>query len=209
MTKNSNMGRQKITMEKIAKKNHLQVTFSKRRAGIFKKTSELCTLCGVDVEIIVFSPANKNQCWWQAPIDQLGLNEVEQLRIAFEELKKNVAKQAGKVFVQSDNNHWKFLAVNNEIGVYFNPFENKVNDIILNCTHMAMVVLEEFWCDAPIDNMGVEELEAYVKAMEELRNNVARRANELMGNVFATFTLSNAGDFGNGFADQDGDFGWW
>ena len=39
--------------------------------------------------------ASQNQCLWQAPIDELGLNEVEQLRIALEELKKNVEKWQG------------------------------------------------------------------------------------------------------------------
>ncbi|RAL45011.1 hypothetical protein DM860_003770 [Cuscuta australis] len=39
--------------------NNLQVTFSKRRAGVFKKVSELCTLCGVDAAIVVFSPGRK------------------------------------------------------------------------------------------------------------------------------------------------------
>ncbi|XP_065871879.1 agamous-like MADS-box protein AGL61 [Euphorbia lathyris] len=53
------LGRQKIPIQKIQNKNHLQVTFSKRRSGLFKKASELCTLCGVEIAIIVFSPANK------------------------------------------------------------------------------------------------------------------------------------------------------
>lgn len=35
------------------------VTFSKRRYGIFKKASELCTLCAVEMTIIVFSPGGK------------------------------------------------------------------------------------------------------------------------------------------------------
>ncbi|CAL9233917.1 unnamed protein product, partial [Arabidopsis halleri] len=53
------MGRQKILMVKIKKESHRQVTFSKRRAGLFKKASELCTLCGAEIAIIVFSPAKK------------------------------------------------------------------------------------------------------------------------------------------------------
>ncbi|EOY32708.1 hypothetical protein QUC31_019308 [Theobroma cacao] len=181
--KNQNQGRQKIAMKKIAKKNNLQVTFSKRRTGLFKKASELCTLCGVDVAIIVFSPAGKvfsfghpqvestidrfltrnpslhvsnthslveahrnaniqelnvqltrqlemlevqkrkgealeeireagrRQCWWQAPTDVLGLNELKQLRIALEELNRNVKKQANKVLVESTN-CWQFLTAN-------------------------------------------------------------------------------------------------
>uniref|UniRef100_A0A803NPI8 MADS-box domain-containing protein n=1 Tax=Cannabis sativa TaxID=3483 RepID=A0A803NPI8_CANSA len=45
-------------MRRIENESNLQVTFSKRRYGIFKKASELCTLCGVELAIIVFSPGN-------------------------------------------------------------------------------------------------------------------------------------------------------
>ncbi|XP_010557539.1 PREDICTED: agamous-like MADS-box protein AGL62 [Tarenaya hassleriana] len=52
-------GRQKIEMVKMNNESNLQVTFSKRRSGLFKKASELCTLCGAEVAIIVFSPGRK------------------------------------------------------------------------------------------------------------------------------------------------------
>lgn len=54
-----NRGRQKIEMVKMKNENNLQVTFSKRRFGLFKKASELCTLCDAEIVIIVFSPAQK------------------------------------------------------------------------------------------------------------------------------------------------------
>ncbi|KAF5729935.1 agamous-like MADS-box protein AGL62 [Tripterygium wilfordii] len=52
-------GRQKIEMKKMTNENNLQVTFSKRRNGVFKKACELSTLCGVEAAIIVFSPGKK------------------------------------------------------------------------------------------------------------------------------------------------------
>lgn len=52
-------GRQKVEMVKMTKESNLQVTFSKRRSGLFKKASELCTLCGAEVAIIAFSPGKK------------------------------------------------------------------------------------------------------------------------------------------------------
>ncbi|CAN1275362.1 Agamous-like MADS-box protein AGL62 [Linum perenne] len=48
-----------MSIKKILNKSNLQVTFSKRRAGLFKKASELCTLCRVEIAVIVFSPAGK------------------------------------------------------------------------------------------------------------------------------------------------------
>ncbi|XP_004229071.1 agamous-like MADS-box protein AGL62 [Solanum lycopersicum] len=52
-------GRKKIEIAKIQNQTNLQVTFSKRRAGLFKKASELSTLCGSNVAIVAFSPSNK------------------------------------------------------------------------------------------------------------------------------------------------------
>jgi hypothetical protein len=53
------MGRQKIEIRRIESDEARQVCFSKRRAGLFKKASELSILCGADVAAVVFSPAGK------------------------------------------------------------------------------------------------------------------------------------------------------
>ncbi|KAJ4972124.1 hypothetical protein NE237_005223 [Protea cynaroides] len=50
-------GRRKIEMKRIDSDAARQVTFSKRRAGIFKKAHELCTLSGAKVAILLYSPA--------------------------------------------------------------------------------------------------------------------------------------------------------
>lgn len=54
-----NKGRQRIEMTRMSKESNLLVTFSKRRSGLFKKASELCTLCGAEIAIVVFSPGKK------------------------------------------------------------------------------------------------------------------------------------------------------
>ncbi|KAL0335325.1 UNVERIFIED_CONTAM: Agamous-like MADS-box protein [Sesamum radiatum] len=46
-------------MAKMENESNLQVTFSKRRVGLFKKASELCTLTGSEAAVVVFSPGNK------------------------------------------------------------------------------------------------------------------------------------------------------
>ncbi|KAL5075078.1 hypothetical protein RYX36_014062, partial [Vicia faba] len=52
-------GRQKIEMKKMSNESNLQVTFSRRRSGLFKKVSELCTLCDAQIAFVVFSPSEK------------------------------------------------------------------------------------------------------------------------------------------------------
>ncbi|WJX50236.1 hypothetical protein P8452_36570 [Trifolium repens] len=53
------MGRRKIAIKKVKDPNVRQVTFSKRRSGLFNKANELSILCGAEVAIVVFSPGNK------------------------------------------------------------------------------------------------------------------------------------------------------
>ncbi|XP_015866170.1 agamous-like MADS-box protein AGL62 [Ziziphus jujuba] len=56
-------GRQKIEIKKLENNSNKQVTFSKRRAGLFKKAGELSILCGAEVAAIVFSPNSKVFCY--------------------------------------------------------------------------------------------------------------------------------------------------
>ncbi|KAG6474434.1 hypothetical protein ZIOFF_068369 [Zingiber officinale] len=53
------MVREKIQIRKIDNTAARQVTFSKRRRGLFKKASELSVLCDADVALIVFSSTGK------------------------------------------------------------------------------------------------------------------------------------------------------
>ncbi|KAL1534375.1 MADS-box protein AGL24-like [Salvia divinorum] len=53
------MVRQKIEIKKIDNLTTRQVTFSKRRRGLFKKARELATLCDAEIALIVFSATGK------------------------------------------------------------------------------------------------------------------------------------------------------
>lgn len=53
------MTRQKIEIKKIDNITSRQVTFSKRRRGLFKKAQELSTLCDAEMALIVFSSTGK------------------------------------------------------------------------------------------------------------------------------------------------------
>ncbi|KAL1534376.1 MADS-box protein SVP-like [Salvia divinorum] len=53
------MVRQKIEIKKIDNLTTRQVTFSKRRRGLFKKAKELATLCDAEIALIVFSATGK------------------------------------------------------------------------------------------------------------------------------------------------------
>ncbi|XAR52955.1 hypothetical protein NMG60_11021300 [Bertholletia excelsa] len=214
MAKKPSMGRQKIKIAKIEIKNHLQVTFSKRRSGLFKKASELCTLCGVDVAVVVFSPAGKvfsfghpgvenivdrflsqnprlpappntsstchlmeahrsaavrelnsqltrvlaeleaerkrgetldhvrrssrgKQEWWEKPVEDLGLAQLERLRESMEGLKRMVTQQLNKALVEGTLNTSPFLLVNNGNRTV-DLWETKPSQIIGACSSATL-----------------------------------------------------------------------
>ncbi|GAB4847492.1 Agamous-like MADS-box protein tm6 [Ancistrocladus abbreviatus] len=53
------MGRGKIEIKRIENRTNRQVTYSKRRNGIFKKAHELTVLCDAKVSLIMFSSTEK------------------------------------------------------------------------------------------------------------------------------------------------------
>ncbi|KAG5526067.1 hypothetical protein RHGRI_032386 [Rhododendron griersonianum] len=53
------MVRQRIEIKKIVNVTARQVTFSKRRRGLFKKAKELSTLCDAEIALIVFSSTGR------------------------------------------------------------------------------------------------------------------------------------------------------
>lgn len=53
------MAREKIKIKKIDNITARQVTFSKRRRGLFKKAAELSVLCDAEVALIIFSATGK------------------------------------------------------------------------------------------------------------------------------------------------------
>ncbi|KAG5581263.1 hypothetical protein H5410_051890 [Solanum commersonii] len=87
------MDRQKIKIAKMKVKNHLQVIFSKRCSGLFKKASELRTLAFDQIR-----KTCESQYWWEAPIGELAYHELEK----FGRHEKNVMTHASKIMVEND-----------------------------------------------------------------------------------------------------------
>ncbi|CAJ2677493.1 unnamed protein product [Trifolium pratense] len=72
------MGRRKIEIEMVRNSNTRQVTFSKRRTGLFKKANELSILSGAEVAIVVFSPGNKPYSFGHPAVDVVAAKYLQQ-----------------------------------------------------------------------------------------------------------------------------------
>lgn len=158
-------GRKKIEIKKLDKDSNKQVTFSKRRAGLFKKASELCILCNVQAAIIVFSPADKLFCFGEPNTDTIltsylnGTAEFDQ-----------PSKSTGKSTTYEEHNRQYEEAIKT-----LEMEKKKLAEV----ESLAKVWNRGDWWNEPIDVMGSEQLEQFMVSLYELRRKLAERADEL------------------------------
>ncbi|XP_072971915.1 agamous-like MADS-box protein AGL29 [Typha angustifolia] len=169
------MGRQKIEIKRIQNEEARQVCFSKRRTGLFKKASELSILCGADIGVVVFSPAGKAFSFGHPSVDSI----VDRfLSSEFSNDHRNqgdVRRGAGTV--RELNRQYMELHGMLEM-------EKKKRDAIEEGMKRERAG-KAFWWDANVEGLGFEELEDYQRALLNLRNTVAKRADQLLHEALA------------------------
>ncbi|KAJ4964991.1 hypothetical protein NE237_016840 [Protea cynaroides] len=171
MARKPSMGRQKIEIKRINCEASRQVTFSKRRAGLFKKASELCTLCGAETAILVFSPAGKVFSFGHPSVDSV----VERF------LSENAPPQEESMQIVEAHRGASVRELNRQYTEVVNQLEmEKKRAEVIQQSSAAQVRQGEAWWEAPIDNMGLLELQQLMISMEQLKRNVTKRADELV-----------------------------
>ncbi|MED6192917.1 hypothetical protein PIB30_014490 [Stylosanthes scabra] len=157
-----NKGRQKIEMKKMTKESNLQVTFSKRRGGLFKKASELSTLCGVDVALIVFSPGNKAYSFGHPSVESLIESFIE----------------SGGPPPHLDSSaavHHHFVEEHDDLNALLMHINDEIEaerKLLEEMNRMRKEAERKWWWAAPIDEMSAPKLNEYKAALEELKKSV-------------------------------------
>ncbi|AES62814.1 putative transcription factor MADS-type1 family [Medicago truncatula] len=158
-------GRQKIEMKKISNESNLQVTFSKHHNGLFKKASELCTLCGADVALVVFSPSGK--------VFSFGHPNLDTVIDRF--LSLIPTQNDGTMqFIEAHRNanvrelNAQLTQINNTLDA-----EKKIGDELSN---LHKETEAKFWWACVVDGMNRDQLEIFKKALEELKKLVIQHA---------------------------------
>ncbi|RDY12705.1 Agamous-like MADS-box protein AGL61, partial [Mucuna pruriens] len=168
MKRKSSSGRQKIPIEKIPKKSHLQVTFSKRRSGLFKKASELCTLCGVEIAIIVFSPADK--------AFSFGHPEVESIIDCYQTRNSSLDSSSHQLVEAHRNANIRNL--NMQLTQIINQLEmEKRQGEELDRAWKARQ--RQYWWEIPVNQLGLHHLQHLMFSMDDLKKNVAKYATQM------------------------------
>lgn len=94
------MGRKKIEIKRIEDDRNRQVTFVKRKNGIFKKAMELSKLCDCEIALIVFDANDKLYQYSSTSIDQILLKYTEY----------------GEPYEQKDNSDYDMLFGDKKLG---------------------------------------------------------------------------------------------
>ncbi|KAJ6778115.1 MADS BOX PROTEIN [Salix koriyanagi] len=154
-TRRTSKGRQKIEIKRVERESNRYVTFSKRKNGLFKKATELSTLCGAETAVIIFSEHRKLFSCGQPDVDQNGS------LTTFPSLIKNNIVENQLANKQEYAESLKRLEEEQTVAKMIGSMNNMNGG--------------GFWWDLPIDNMEQDELEAYRESMEQLKKNLIAR----------------------------------
>ncbi|KAI3748260.1 hypothetical protein L6452_11229 [Arctium lappa] len=178
MKKKSSQGRKKIEIKKIEEVNNRQVTFSKRRAGLFKKASELCILTGAQIAILVNSPGGRVFAFGHPTADALidrYLTTTTGAAATNGSTSEGTSTSQKPLMVKEFNQH--YVEVSKELEAEKKRKEVIQESKILNGGGGGGGLA---WYDEAIDELDVEELQQYLTSLVELKRKVLVRADELM-----------------------------
>ncbi|GAU24323.1 hypothetical protein TSUD_49120 [Trifolium subterraneum] len=147
----------------MSNESNMLVSFSKRRSGLFKKASVLCTLCGVDVALVVFSPSGKTFSFGHPNVDTVIDRFLSQVPP-----QNNDTMQ----FIEARRN-----ANMSEFNAQLTQINKMLDDMKKHGDELSQLHKETkalFWWACPIGGMNRVELEFLMNALKELKNLVAQ-----------------------------------
>ncbi|KAG7658513.1 Transcription factor MADS-box [Arabidopsis suecica] len=199
------LGRRKVEIVKMTKESNLQVTFSKRKAGLFKKASELCTLCDAKIAMIVFSPAGKVFSFGHPNVDVL----LDHFRgRVVEHNNTNLDESYTKLHVQMLNK--SYTEVKAEVEKEQKNKQSRAQNERENEN------AEEWWSKSPLE-LNLSQSTCMIRVLKDLKKIVDEKAFHLIhqtnpnfyfgssSNAAAPATVSGGNISTNqGFFDQNG-----
>ncbi|KAF3331989.1 agamous-like MADS-box protein AGL62 [Carex littledalei] len=183
MRKRVSMGRQKIEIKKIKNEEARQVCFSKRRNGLFKKASELSTLCGAEICIVIFSPAGKAFSFGHPSVDSVADRFLSSSMHGAASHNQNGAK-VGRIVAGSPTARELSRQCTEINGMLENERKRREKLEVAIVKKEREGGFNKAIVDG-VDELDLSELEAYEKALVKLSNSMAERTNQLLPEAMA------------------------
>ncbi|XP_022726111.1 protein TRANSPARENT TESTA 16-like [Durio zibethinus] len=144
------MGRGKIPIKRIENRTTRQVTFSKRRAGLLKKTHELSVLCDAQIGLIIFSSTGKMCQYCSEPY-------------RMEQIIERYQKVTGTCIPEHDNREQLY---------------NELAELRKETHHLQLSMRR--YTGEDMSSIPIEELDQLEQELERSVNKVRDRKNELL-----------------------------
>uniref|UniRef100_M1DMP0 Mads box protein n=2 Tax=Solanum tuberosum TaxID=4113 RepID=M1DMP0_SOLTU len=168
-------------MVKIKNARNLGVTFSKRRAGLFKKASELCTLCGAEIAIVIFSPDSKVFSFGHPSVDTLMERFLGNLPPPNNDVQNQQIVALREAGIRELN-----TTIMNLEGVL--QMEKNRGESLQEIRERA----DGVWWESPMEELNLFQLQHLKKALEILKQKVEKEAQMVNNNAFPFQTLGSA-----------------
>lgn len=167
----SSKGRRKIEMKKIQSEDGRHVCFSKRKAGIFAKASDISTLCGVDVAIMMYSPAGNPYSFGSPTVDQV----VDRFLLGnLLQMDANTSLNQNHVIQQLSQ---EYMDLSTHLGVAKDRSVNLKERI-------ANAQTQEFDCARDIDKLSLEQVDLLKNGYERLKVKAETRITKILNGAW-------------------------
>ncbi|CAK9179044.1 unnamed protein product, partial [Ilex paraguariensis] len=163
--KRESKGRRKIEIKKIENMNRLQVTFSKRRAGLFKKAGELSLLTGA--EIAMFAQSSHGRVF---TFGHPNADAVVERYLTGDVQKTKPTTGCGSCTGEDVKRHLEELE---KLEAEKARLEEMNKEVVAKGMSNG-----GFWWERDVNGMGLEELEQFMKALKELKISVDKKVDE-------------------------------
>lgn len=154
-------------MKKIQSEDARHVCFSKRKAGIFVKASDISTLCGVDVVIMMYSPAGNPYSFGSPTVDQVMdrflLGNLLQIDADTSSNQNHIVQQLSQEYMDLSNH----LGVAKDRGVNLKE-------------RIANAQIQEFDCARDINELSLEQFDLLKNGYERLKVKAETRIAEIL-----------------------------
>ncbi|KAL5075068.1 hypothetical protein RYX36_014052 [Vicia faba] len=142
-------------MKNMRNKSNLQVTFSRRCSGLFKKSSELCTLCDAQISLVVFSICEKVFSFGHPNIDTVIDRYLSRVPPQKTDIMEFIEARRKDNVCEINT---RLTPNNNTLDI-----EKKLGDEL---SHLRKEFVAQFWWTCSIDKMNWAQLEMFKKSLE-------------------------------------------
>ncbi|KAK3204179.1 hypothetical protein Dsin_018225 [Dipteronia sinensis] len=160
-------GKQAIEIKKIESENDRMVTFSKRKSGIFKKASEIATLTGAEVGVVIFSESGKPHSFGNPSIEAVS-NRFQGVNPPPYDITSHFAKAQRQKRIAGLNQKQNSLL--HQIAAEKDR-EKRIKVV-------AKEKKTQGWWEAPIDDKNVKQLRQMEATLEEIRKTVQSKLDQ-------------------------------